>query len=107
MIGRSTDGRMANTIEAETPKVEFVNEDPYDADRIVISDAVVQAFGQQRDLGPRLRRIASCRGPKRRCHYFGGRHQAIYAFSHSLGRVLPTAEVGYPVAELGGQLSGG
>ena len=50
MIGRSTSGRGVNTFEAETAEVEFVNEDLDDADRVVLSDLVVQALGQQRDL---------------------------------------------------------
>ena len=32
---------------------------------------------------------------------------AMTEFSHSLGRSLPTADVGLPAAQLGGQLYGG
>ena len=48
--GRSPSGRRVNTYEAETSEIEFVHEDLDDADRVVLSDVVVQALGQQRDL---------------------------------------------------------
>ena len=51
MAGRSTSGCGVNTFEAQTSEIEFVDERFNDSHRVVFANVVVQALGQQCDLG--------------------------------------------------------
>ena len=51
VVGRSTRGCRVNTFEAQTSEIEFVNEHFNNPDRVDFTHVVVQALGQQRDLG--------------------------------------------------------
>ena len=45
MVGRATRERRRGTVETEFPKVQFVDENIYDPDWIILSNVVIDAFG--------------------------------------------------------------
>jgi hypothetical protein len=82
VVRRSTCACRVNSLEAECAKIEFVDEDLNDPDRVVFTDVVVQALGQQRDLGSILAFDKSLHvsAPASRCDQDRRRD----GFSHSL-----------------------
>jgi hypothetical protein len=61
MIGRATRERPRGTVETRFRKVQLVDEGVYHPDWIVLSDVVIDAFGNALPpaCGHRLQRIAS------------------------------------------------
>ena len=45
VVGRATRERRRGTVETEFPKVQFVDENIYDPDWIILSNVVIDAFG--------------------------------------------------------------
>ncbi len=54
MIGGAAGGERIDPREAEPAQVQFLDEDVHDPHRIVLGDEVLQTFGTQPALSPRL-----------------------------------------------------
>jgi hypothetical protein len=54
MVPWTPSGFGLHAIEAEFLQIELIDEDVDDADRVVFTDVVIQAFGEQRALRPIL-----------------------------------------------------